>query len=473
MTSNLTPPLWRRSLILAAALALLLPLAAARGQVGDAFFDSDIDGGWIGTIAAGKTRIPFQLNVNTEGKDGVGFLIMGDQAEGGPTSLEVFGADFTKVKSKKIIFRIDDSAPLRVGVPAHGTRFGTATLKLSYKGADDSLRGRISGSTKGKIVAARMSTARPLQRLWQGSFKTGGQTIFVQLATTEDEDGVIGGHATFDGETSTAEGQRNGNTVNMSFDLDDQPITFSGKLKTKNNKLAGSFTSEGESNKATLVPADGNGKPMKLKKVQRLAAVDLTPGQSQTVRMTGKNIALGAVAFTDVTDVRVTAVELESAKALSVTVATSASAAEGAAVAMRLFNGDGETADKANALSVAAGDGGGDPVDFELQIQPIFTNNCTDSGCHGAAGAKAGLILDANAAFNNIVNIPSSQQPDLLRVRPGNAADSYLARKISGDPRISGDRMPKSRAPLPQEQIDLIKLWITQGASDASRLEPR
>jgi len=214
----------------------------------------------------------------------------------------------------------------------------------------------------------------------------------VQLATTEDEEGVIGGQATFGAESSAVVGQRTGSTVDMTFNLDGQAITFNGKLKTKNNKLKGAFESEGDSSKATFVPADGNGKPMKFKKVQRLAAVELEPGQSRTVRIQGKNIALGAMAFTDLGDVQVAAVELESAKSLSVTVTTSATAAEGTAVALRLFNGDGETADKANALSVAGDGGGEDPVDFELQIQPIFTSNCATSGCHAASAAKAGLV---------------------------------------------------------------------------------
>jgi len=473
MTNNRTLLSWRRGWILAAALPLILPMAAALGQVEDPFFDTNFDGGWVGTIASGKSRIPFQLNVNVEGTNGIGFLIIGDSAVEGSTSLEVFAADFKKITGKKIIFQIDDSDPVRMAVPQHGTRFGTATMKLSYKSADDSLRGKVSGTTKGKIVAARMSTARPLQRLWQGNFKAGGQSLFAQFATTEDEDGVIGGHATFAGEAATVVGQRTGNTVEMTFDLDGQAIVFTGKLKTKNNKLAGTFESEGESNKATLVPADGNGKPMKLKKVQRLAAVDLEPGQSQTVRMIGKNIALGAVAYTDSPDVRITAVQLESAKVLSVTLATTASAAEGSAIAMRLFNGDGETADKSNALNVSGDGGNGDPVDFEVQIQPIFTATCATSGCHGAAGAKAGLVLDPGASINNLVNVPSSQQPGLRRVLPGNVESSYLVGKLLGSTGISGVRMPKSRAPLPQDQIDLIQLWIAQGANSTPRLEQR
>ncbi len=454
---------------LAATLLLLIPLAAASAQQDDdVFFDSDFDGGWVGTITSGKDRIPFQLNLNVEGKGAIGFLILGDQADGGPTSLEVFAVELTKPPGKKVILRIDDTSPLRVGSPARGFRFGSATLKLSYKSATDSLAGKSSGSIKGKVAATRMAPTLPMQRLWQGNFKTGGQTLFAQLATTEDEDGVIGGHATFGSETSTVVGEHKGNNVDMTFDLDGQAIEFSGKLKTKNNKLKGTFDSEGESNKATLVPADGNGKPMKFSKVKKLAAIDLDAGQSKTVQIAGKNIALGALAYADSTDVRVTAVELTSAKALSVTLATDANAVEGTAIALRLFNGDGETADKANVLNVSGG-GGGDLVDFAAQIQPIFTNSCALSGCHSSGSAQAGMVLASGSAIANIVGVPSSEQPALQRVEPGNPDDSYLVRKIEGGPGITGGQMPLNRTPLAQSQIDLIRLWITQGANARRR----
>jgi len=469
-TTNSQPRLRRRAWLVASALALLVPLTLASAQQAeDEFFDTNFDGGWVGTILSGKSRIPFQVNLNVEGNEGIGFLILGDQPAGTSTGLDVFAADFTKIGARQVTFRVDDDDPLRAGFSSGGVRFGTSTLKLSYKAGDDSLAGKITGGLKGKLTATRMSPARPMTKLWQGRFKAGGETIFVQLATTEDADGVIGGHARFNQDTSAVTGQRKGGAVDMAFDVDGQEVTFSGKLTTKNNKLKGAFKVQGESNKATLVPADGNGKPMKFKSVQRAAAAELVPGESSTVRVVGKNIALGAVAYTDSPDVRVTAVELESAKALSVTLATSASAAAGTAVGLRLFNADGETADKSGVLTVADGDDGGAMVDFDSQIQPIFTANCALSGCHSAQSARAGMVLAAGVAASNIVNVASSEQPNLRRVLPGNPDESYLVRKIEGGPGISGGRMPLNRTPLAQAQIDLIRLWITEGAHTRQR----
>jgi hypothetical protein len=376
--------------------------------------------------------------------------------------LEIFAVDFVKVTSGKLTLRFDDTAPLRIGHRLPRARFATGTFRLSYNASSDGLTGKLTGPLKGKLEASRMMPDRPLQRLWQATFRAPDGDVFVQLATTENAEGVLGGHATFNGETATVAGEVAGNAVSMDFDLGDQTITFTGKLKTRNNKLQGSFRSEGSTSKVTLVPADGDGRPMKFKSVQRLAAVELVPGQSTTVLLNGRNIAQGALAFTDRDDVRVSAVELQSTKQLQVTLLPSSGIPVGASVAVRLLNADGETVDRSNALTVPVVDT--ELVDFELQIAPIFTTSCAVAGCHSNVGPKAGLVLTAAAAINNLVNVPSSQQPGLLRVRPGNPTDSYLVRKLEGGPGISGARMPKSRAPLPDAQIALIRQWISQGA---------
>ena len=471
LTSTTRASLRARRLLALAALPLIASLALASPQrADDVFFDSSFDGGWVGTVSVGKGRVPFQLNLNVEGGDGVGFLIVGDPAEEVPAVLEVFATEFVKISATKLTLRYDDSAPLQRGAPTHRSRFGTGTIKLSYKSGDDSLSGKFSGGMKGKFTASRMDPERPLQRLWQATFRTGGEDVFAQLATTEDADGVIGGNATFNNDAATATGQRDGNAVALVFALDGQEITFDGKLKTRNNKLQGNLTSEGDTNRVTFVPADGDGKPMKFKNVTRLAAVDIVAGQEKTVRLTGKNVALGALAFSDAPAVRVTTVTHVNNKALEVTVLPSTSLAAGTAVGIRLFNGDGETVDKANSL-LAVDDGGGDLVDFELQVQPIFDTNCALSGCHSTVGPKAGLVLTAGSSANNLLNVPSSQQPALRRVLVGNPDNSYMIRKIQGGPSITGARMPLNRAPLSQAQIDLLRLWISQGAP-VSRTTP-
>ncbi|MET0534004.1 MAG: Ig-like domain-containing protein, partial [Steroidobacter sp.] len=58
----------------------------------------------------------------------------------------------------------------------------------------------------------------------------------------------------------------------------------------------------------------------------------------------------------------------------------------------------------------------------------------------------------------------------LLRVKPGDADNSYLVQKIDGRATIGG-RMPLGRNPLPQASIDLVRSWIAAGATMNSAVD--
>ena len=68
---------------------------------------------------------------------------------------------------------------------------------------------------------------------------------------------------------------------------------------------------------------------------------------------------------------------------------------------------------------------------------------------------------DAYAAF---VNITSLEQASLSRVRPGDAANSYLINKLEGTNLGTTSRMPLGGPFLDQPTIDSVKAWIAQGA---------
>ena len=106
----------------------------------------------------------------------------------------------------------------------------------------------------------------------------------------------------------------------------------------------------------------------------------------------------------------------------------------------------------------------------QLQTQ-IFTPIC--SGCHTGSGTNLPGVqnLTAGNTFANIVNVASLEQPTLLRIKPNDAANSYLVQKILGASGISGSRMPlgcpSAATPcLDQATIDLVKTWVNQGALD-------
>ncbi|HWJ34293.1 MAG TPA: TIGR03118 family protein [Steroidobacteraceae bacterium] len=104
----------------------------------------------------------------------------------------------------------------------------------------------------------------------------------------------------------------------------------------------------------------------------------------------------------------------------------------------------------------------------QLQTQ-IFTPIC--SGCHTGSGSTLPGVqnLTAGNTFSNIVNVPSVEQPNLLRIKPSDPTNSYLIQKIEGAAGITGSRMPfgcgaASNPCLDQATIDLVKTWVSQGA---------
>src|SRR4051794_41981630 len=101
---------------------------------------------------------------------------------------------------------------------------------------------------------------------------------------------------------------------------------------------------------------------------------------------------------------------------------------------------------KLKELPTEPGGPGGEPVDptatFTRVQNEIFTPTCAQLGCHDRLGHQESQILAPGSAYANTVNITSNQMPSLKRVMPGDPANSYLYRKITGAG-ITGDRMPQ------------------------------
>ena len=105
-------------------------------------------------------------------------------------------------------------------------------------------------------------------------------------------------------------------------------------------------------------------------------------------------------------------------------------------------------------------------VSFSQDIQSIFNSNCVV--CHQSAAANGDLNLEAGSAYDNLVNVESTQRP-LMLVTPGDSDGSYLLHKLrgtQGEVGGGGLRMPYGASPLQQSQINLIQQWIEQGAPD-------
>lgn len=102
---------------------------------------------------------------------------------------------------------------------------------------------------------------------------------------------------------------------------------------------------------------------------------------------------------------------------------------------------------------------------FAADIQEIFDRRgCNASACHGPT-PQAGLDLRTGASYGELVNVPSSQRPALMRVRPGQAQDSsYLVDKLDGTG--APQRMPRGAVADTLDNIDMQNIinWINQGA---------
>jgi hypothetical protein len=93
----------------------------------------------------------------------------------------------------------------------------------------------------------------------------------------------------------------------------------------------------------------------------------------------------------------------------------------------------------------------------------VFSPICAVPGCHGGTAAQQGLRLDTGFAYGNLINVASPRDSSQVRVVPGNPDDSFIIHKLEGTQTL-GDRMPDGGPYLQQSTIDVIRLWIANGA---------
>lgn len=102
-------------------------------------------------------------------------------------------------------------------------------------------------------------------------------------------------------------------------------------------------------------------------------------------------------------------------------------------------------------------------IDFQTDVAPILDQHC--SQCHGPAKQTADLRLDLRSAI-----LKGSSSGPILQV--GQSSKSRLIEVVSGqDPDY---QMPPEGEKLSDSQIQVLKLWIDQGAlgpDDAKLLE--
>ncbi|HEX9049042.1 MAG TPA: OmcA/MtrC family decaheme c-type cytochrome [Anaeromyxobacter sp.] len=104
---------------------------------------------------------------------------------------------------------------------------------------------------------------------------------------------------------------------------------------------------------------------------------------------------------------------------------------------------------------------------FSSIVQNVIVPRCASAACHGGNPPAAFPRLDADAARDAIVNVPSQQASALALVKPNDPANSYFLLKIRGDAASVGGvatRMPIGDAALEPSEIAAIEGWIANGA---------
>jgi len=97
-------------------------------------------------------------------------------------------------------------------------------------------------------------------------------------------------------------------------------------------------------------------------------------------------------------------------------------------------------------------------ISYTRHVQPILHTHCIE--CHsphtGQGYLETGLIMTSYEALMQ----GTWYGPVIV---PGDSRHSILNMLVEGraDPSM---RMPHGRAPLAQEQIDILRLWVDQGA---------
>ena len=103
-------------------------------------------------------------------------------------------------------------------------------------------------------------------------------------------------------------------------------------------------------------------------------------------------------------------------------------------------------------------EGGKKPVSYVHDVMPILRANCL--GCHQPAKAQGSYVM---TDFQKLLAGGESGTPSIV---PGDPASSHLIDLIT--PKDGKAEMPRSKPPLSQEEVDLLKRWVAEGARDDS-----
>lgn len=126
--------------------------------------------------------------------------------------------------------------------------------------------------------------------------------------------------------------------------------------------------------------------------------------------------------------------------------------------------GDNSTGTNGNGNGNGDNGNGEEPPPPEptfTNVQEIFNGSCGGTDCH-ISSPQSGVQLDS---YENVMESEGDQYGELV-VQEGDAEGSPLVDKIESDNPEYGVRMPEGGPYLSDDEIELIKEWIDDGAED-------
>lgn len=113
-------------------------------------------------------------------------------------------------------------------------------------------------------------------------------------------------------------------------------------------------------------------------------------------------------------------------------------------------------------------DGGSGEARTFTEIRTLILEpRCATSACHSGSNPVAQPRLDGAAAWDAIVDVPSSV-PGYSFVAPERPDESYLLQTLldggAADVGGSTSLMPQGETPLDESEIEAIRAWILAGA---------
>ena len=100
----------------------------------------------------------------------------------------------------------------------------------------------------------------------------------------------------------------------------------------------------------------------------------------------------------------------------------------------------------------------GPPVSFEEALTEVLVPSCGFDSCHGSGAGY--FRVHENQTEEEYLELMSTVLITRQMVIPGNAATSYLIKKMEGSTDIEGQAMPPPDGGLSGYRIGMVRSWI-------------